>query len=180
MATASWRKTVWRGVRTHRSWLSLGARLVLAGFWIWAGAAKVGDLAGSVSTVKAYRLLPEGVAVIVGAALPMVELALGLTLLLGFAVRMGAAVSAVLQLVFIVGIVRAAAGGLRIDCGCFGGGGELGSTESTRYTIEIVRDIGLLLLATGLAIWPTSRFALDNRQRTGEDRDGLSIKEPHQ
>ncbi len=167
MSPASALTAVWRTVRRHQPWLSLCARVVLAGFWLWAGLSKVNDLAGSVATVKAYRLLPDALADVVGAALPMVEIALGLTLLLGFAVRVGAVTSAVLQLAFIIGISAAAARGLRIDCGCFGGGGDLGSTESTRYTIEIVRDVGLLLLASGLAIWPMSRYSLDDRHHAG-------------
>lgn len=168
MAVTDRMNTAWRAVCRHRLWLSLCARVVLAGFWLWAGLSKVGDPTGSIAAVKAYRLLPDAAASVVGAALPMVEIALGLTLLLGFAVRAGAVVSAVLQLMFIIGIATAAARGLRIDCGCFGGGGELSSTESTRYTAEIGRDIWLLLVAGMLAIWPMSRFGLDYRHQRRE------------
>ncbi len=147
----------------YQPWLFLIARLVLAGFWIWAGASKVSDLEGSVSAVRAFRLLPNAVEPVVGAALPMVEIALGVTLLIGFAVRFGAAVSVVLQVAFLIGIISAAARGLRIDCGCFGGGGDLTAEQSTQYLLEIVRDSTLLLIAALLAIWPVSRFSLDNR-----------------
>jgi uncharacterized membrane protein YphA (DoxX/SURF4 family) len=148
-------------LRRGQPWLSLAARLLLAGFWIWAGASKLGDLDQSVTAVRAYRLLPDPLEPIVGAALPMVEIALGAMLLLGFAVRLGGVVSALLQVTFLIGIVSAAARGLRIDCGCFGGGGELTGAEPTEYTREIARDAGLLLVAAALALWPASRLSLD-------------------
>ncbi len=115
------------------------------------------------AAVRAFRLLPNTIEPVVGAALPMVEIALGVTLLIGFATRFGAAVSAVLQVAFLIGIISAAARGLRIDCGCFGGGGDLTAEQSTQYLREIVRDSALLLIAALLAIWPASRFSLDNR-----------------
>lgn len=137
-------------------------RVVLAGVWAWAAVAKIGDPAAAVRAVRAYRLLPEWLAQGVGYGLPFLELALAVLLLLGLATRLAAVVSAVLFAVFLAGIVSAAARGLRIECGCFGGGGE---TASTSYPLEIVRDAVLLLLAVALAAWPRSRFALDETLR---------------
>jgi uncharacterized membrane protein YphA (DoxX/SURF4 family) len=45
-------------------------RLVLGGVWIVAGLSKVTDLGASVRAVRAYRLLPEVAAQVVGAGLP--------------------------------------------------------------------------------------------------------------
>lgn len=50
--------------------LVLLARLVVGGVWIAAGATKIGDLDASVRAVRAYQLLPELAAQVVGAALP--------------------------------------------------------------------------------------------------------------
>jgi uncharacterized membrane protein YphA (DoxX/SURF4 family) len=143
-------------------WLSLLARVVLAGVWLVAGASKVSDLAASVRAVHAYDLLPYAASKVVGVALPFVELALGLLLLAGFATRLAAGLSTGLQLMFVAGISAAWARGLRIDCGCFGGGGELGAGESPNYFWDLIRDIALLA-ASGYLIWrPRSPFALDN------------------
>jgi uncharacterized membrane protein YphA (DoxX/SURF4 family) len=150
-------------------WLATAARLILGTVWIVAGATKVADLAESVRAVRAYRALPEWVVPVVGAGLPFLEIALGLLLVVGFSVRFGAIVSAALLAVFIAGIVSASVRGLQIDCGCFGGGGELGAGEQTRYGAEIARDVGLLALAGLLAWRPASRFSIDSWISGGMD-----------
>jgi uncharacterized membrane protein YphA (DoxX/SURF4 family) len=137
----------------------LGARLLLGGVWIVAGALKLPDPAASVRAVRAYQLLPEAVVPAVGYGLPVFEVVLGLLLVLGVAVRLGAVLSAVLLVMFLVGVSSAWARGLTIDCGCFGGGGTVAADE-TRYGTEVLRDGGLLLVALALARWPTSRLAL--------------------
>jgi uncharacterized membrane protein YphA (DoxX/SURF4 family) len=146
-----------------RPWLGLAARLVLAGVFLVAGASKVGDLAASGRAVYAYRLLPYDAATIVGAALPFVELVLGVLLLLGLATRIAAAVGSVLLVVFIAGISSVWARGLSIDCGCFGKGGELSEGVSPQYGGEIARDVALLALAVFLLVYPHTRLSLDER-----------------
>jgi uncharacterized membrane protein YphA (DoxX/SURF4 family) len=134
--------------------------MVLGGVFLVAGGLKVIDPQSAVEAVRAYRLLPTSLETLVGWGLPFVEIALGLLLLAGIATRMVAAASAVLLLIFIGAVASAAARGLSIDCGCFGGGGEVAPGQ-TAYGVEIVRDVGLLLLALWLVWQPRSRFALD-------------------
>lgn len=153
-------------------WIRLAARLLLAGVWLVAGGTKVSDLQGSVRAVHAYDLLPYEVSKVVGAALPFVEVAIGLLLAAGFATRIAAAASAALLVAFVGGIAAAWARGLRIDCGCFGGGGELAAGESPTYFWEIARDVALLAVAVYLVWRPESRLAVDNLFAMEEDDDG--------
>ena len=74
---------------------------------------------------------------------------MGRLLLVGSATRAAAAATAILLLVVIVAVVSAAVRGLSIDCGCFGGGGEVAPGQ-TAYGTELVRDVGLVLLALWL------------------------------
>jgi uncharacterized membrane protein YphA (DoxX/SURF4 family) len=142
-------------------WISTAARLGLAAVFLIAGGTKVGDLAASGRAVNAYQLLSFDAAKIVGAVQPFLEIALGLLLLIGLAVRLSAAISAVLLVVFIAAIASAWAHGLQIDCGCFSKGGELGAGQVPTYGWEILRDTGFLVLA-GILLWrPRSRFSLD-------------------
>ena len=50
------------------------------------------------------------------------------------------------MIVFIAAVSSAWARGLSIDCGCFGGGGQVAAGQ-TKYLQEILRDVGLLALA---------------------------------
>src|SRR3546814_19523143 len=71
-----------------------------------------------------------------------------------------ALLSGLLFLVFIIGIASAWQRGLQIDCGCFGGGGQIADATS-KYPLEIARDVGLLA-ASALLVWrPRTRLALD-------------------
>ncbi|MGC1211864.1 MAG: MauE/DoxX family redox-associated membrane protein [Micromonospora sp.] len=144
-----------------RPWLGTAARLGLAAVWLIAGATKVGDLAASGRAVNAYQVMPYELATVIGAALPFVELALGVLLLVGLATRLAAGVSAALLLVFITGIASAWSRGLAIDCGCFGSGGQLAAGQAPSYLPEILRDLGFLALAGFLLIWPRTPVSVD-------------------
>ena len=148
-------------MRTAWPWISTVARFGLAAVFIVAGATKVGDLAASGRAVNAYRLMPYDAAKVVGAAQPFLEIALGLLLLAGLAVRLSAGIGAVLLVIFIVGIVSAWARGLQIDCGCFSKGGELGAGQVPTYGWEILRDLGFLALAGILLVKPRTRWSVD-------------------
>ena len=142
-----------------RPWLALAARLLLGGVLVVAGALKVPDPAAAVRAVRAYQLLPEALVGPVAFGLPALEVVVGLALLAGVLVRASAVAAAVLMVVFLVGVGSAWARGLQIDCGCFGGGGQV-QTGQTAYPAEVARDTALLLVALALARWPHSRFSL--------------------
>ena len=140
--------------------VGLAARLLLGGVLIYAGAVKVGRPLTSERAVQAYEILPMELAGWIGLALPFVEIVLGVLLVLGLFTRPVAIVSTLLMVAFIVGIAQAWARGLTIDCGCFGGGGQVGADE-TRYPQEIARDVGLALTGAWLCWRPRSLASLD-------------------
>jgi uncharacterized membrane protein YphA (DoxX/SURF4 family) len=154
-------------VTSIRPWLGTAARLLLGGVLVVAGALKLPDPAAALRAVRAYRLLPEAVAGPVAFGLPVVEIAVGLALLAGVFVRTAALAAAVLMVVFLVAVGSAWARGLQIDCGCFGGGGQVAAGR-TAYPPEVARDVGLLALALALARWPASRLALGSRSQVEE------------
>jgi protein-disulfide isomerase len=142
------------------SWLSLISRLVGAVVFGWAALSKIGDPAATARAVRAFTLLPESLVGPVAHGLPAVELVLAVLLLAGLATRIVGAVATAALAVFIAAIASAALRGLRIDCGCFGGGGTV---VHTHYLLDLTRD-GLLLLV--LAIVPlatASRRSIDTR-----------------
>jgi uncharacterized membrane protein YphA (DoxX/SURF4 family) len=128
--------------------------LGLAGGWLWAGLAKVLEPDVAVRAVAAYRLLP-GVAVKpVAWGLPFGEVALGVLLMLGIRTRVAALVSMALLTLFIVAVAAAWARGLRIDCGCFGGGGPSVTAGARSYLLEMGRDLVLAAMAAWLIVRP--------------------------
>ncbi len=139
---------------------SLLARFGLAAVWLVSGWAKASDVHQSMEAVDAYRLLPDAMVRAVAIGLPALELVLGFLLILGLGVRWTAIASGVLLVVLIGGVASAWARGLQIDCGCFGGGGEDTSVTWVDYAEEILRDIGFLILAAWLMVWPRSPVAL--------------------
>ena len=144
--------------------IGLLARLGLAAVWLTSGLIKAADPRETLVAVRAYQLLSDGMASAVAAVLPYLEIALGVLLLVGLATRLSAVLSAVVLVVFIAGVISAAARGLSIDCGCFGGGGDVQAGE-TAYTAEILRDLGFLLLAGWLIVRPDTPLSIDRLVR---------------
>jgi uncharacterized membrane protein YphA (DoxX/SURF4 family) len=141
-------------------WLSLAVRLTLAGVALWAGVAKISDPESSVRAVLAYQLITGPAADVVGYGLPAIEIVIGALLLVGLLTRYAAAVNGLLMLAFVVGVSSAWARGLSIDCGCFGGGGQVNPDE-TQYLGVLARDAALTLGSAFLVRWPRSRFSAD-------------------
>lgn len=140
--------------------LGLLARLALGGVLLVAGALKVGNPLGSARAVQAYDVMPFEVARWIGYALPWVEIVIGLLLVVGLFTRVAAALGTLLMIAFVIGIAQAWARGLTIDCGCFGGGGEVGAGE-TRYAQEILRDVALALAGAWLVVRRRTAYSLD-------------------
>ena len=146
--------------RAWMPWFGLLARLVTGVVWFLSGALKVTDPAGSMRAVRAYDLLPEAIVPTVGHLLPMAEILLGVTLILGLLTRASGVLSSLLFIAFIFGISWAWAKGLQIDCGCFGGGG-FDADATDKYPWDIARDVGLLALSAWLIWRPATKFSLD-------------------
>ena len=146
----------------HNRTVGFVLRIVLAGVMLVAGGIKIIEPHGARDAINAYRLLPPSWAPALGYALPLLEIALGLMLLAGVMVRVAAIGTAVLMVLFIIGIASVWARGYSIDCGCFGGGGDVSAAgRAKRYSSEIARDCAFTLMASYLAVWPATRWALE-------------------
>lgn len=158
-------------MKKYLPWLGLLSRLVLGGVLLAAGLLKYQHLDKSQMAVRAYELLPIPFANFMGIILPFLEIAVGVLLIIGAGIRISALVSGVLMVAFIIGISWAWARGLSIDCGCFGGGGQV-EPGTANYLPELLRDGGLALLAIYLFFYPQSKFGLDRHTSNGEQNNG--------
>jgi uncharacterized membrane protein YphA (DoxX/SURF4 family) len=139
-------------------WVGLAVRLIAAGIWLVAGAAKLGDLTAFKQEVGAYDVPPSSLVDVVAYGLPLLEVGLGVYLAIGLLVRPAALLSVALMLLFIGVQAQAWARGLTIECGCFG--------SLSRETVgagSIVRDIVLALPSVLLLLWPARHLSLDQR-----------------
>ncbi|ASY15854.1 DoxX family protein [Candidatus Planktophila sulfonica] len=152
-------------MKKYLPWIGLVARLVLGGTLIVAGYLKFDELDKSQMAVRAYELLPIPLANFMGVFLPFFELAVGILLVLGAATRLSALASGLLMFAFMIGISQAWARGLSIDCGCFGGGGQVDPGEAD-YLTPLLRDTGLTLLAVYLTLFPHTKFGLDEEPKS--------------
>jgi len=152
-----------------RDVIGLLARLGLASIWLISGFLKAVDPRTTVVAVRGYRIFPEPLVVPFASVLPYLEIALGLLLLAGLATRLAAVLSAIVLVAFIAGVISAAARGLSIDCGCFGGGGDVAAGQ-TAYVAEILRDLGFLALAGYLIARPDTPVSVDRwvHRRSGQ------------
>lgn len=156
----------------NQPWTTLIARLVLGGVLLVAGGLKVFKPTESANATAAYKILPTELAHLVGYALPWLEVVIGLLLITGYMVRQAAVVGGLVMIVFIGAIISVWARGMLIDCGCFGGGGELDPSLADQvrrtYFIEIMRDLGLALCALYLYFFPYGKLSIEKYQLTDE------------
>ncbi len=127
-------------------------RIVLGAVFLAAGTAKLIDreefeknlpnLTGRLLS----RMFPAGVT---SFAIPVMEVAVGCTLILGFAQRAAAMMAAVLLLAFSAVLVGALLRGVSASCGCFG---QVGRGKVTGATVA--RNMILFVLAVAVATLP--------------------------
>ena len=157
----------------YQRFFTLISRFMLGGILLAAGGLKAFVPAEAASAVAAYKILPTQIAHIVGYALPWFEMAIGLLLIIGIAVRLSAIISGAIMVVFIAAIISVWARGILIDCGCFGGGGAIDPSKAAEvhrtYAIEIARDLGLALLALYLYFFPYGLLSIDKSQPANEE-----------
>jgi len=159
-------------------WITFVARVILGAAIMVAGLLKIGNLVTviiqnmsqqgvptvpqSVQDVKNYQLgLPTWITNTVGYAIPIVEVLLGLAILVGLWTRWTAALGGLMMLAYIIVISSAWARGLTISCGCYGPGHQLGEGQKPMYWLDILRDIGLLVCAVWIVLFPRSPLSVD-------------------
>jgi len=160
-------------------WITLAARVILGAAIAVSGFLKIGNLVTviiqnmggqgihtapqSVKDVNNYQLdfMPGWMQSTIGYAMPIVEILLGLAILVGLWTRWTAALGGLMMLVYIVAISSAWARGLRISCGCFGPSHGLADGVMPMYWLDILRDIGLLICAVWIFLFPKSPFSVD-------------------
>jgi len=161
-------------------YLTLVSRAVLGLVFFLAGLTKLGVPAAFTASINSYEMpLPGFLVQAMVWALPPIEIALGIMLLLGLFTRFAAAVAGGLMVVFLIALTQGLARGLTPDCGCFAGAsasqvgtavvhmlGPVGTFLTTEQSgwAAVIRDLVFLLMAVHLFFVPTV-FSLDGLRR---------------
>lgn len=146
--------------RDWMSWVGLLCRLILGGVFLAAGIPKAMNIAETQQATRAYQILPYELAGAWGMVMPFVEIVVGVLLILGLMTRLAAVVGTLLMIAFIIGIISVWVRGIKIDCGCFGGGGAV---KDPKYALKLLRDSPLAVAGLWLVARPFSKFSLDER-----------------
>src|SRR4051812_31001178 len=140
----------------------LAIRILLAAVFATASVGKFLDLEGSRTAVRDFGV-PTGLARVVGVALPIVEMAAAILLVLHPTVIVGAALTLVLLLGFIGGIANALRHGVAPNCHCFGQIHSEPAGPSTLIRNGILAALSLFVLIAGpgpaLDTWIRDRSA---------------------
>ena len=127
-------------------WFLLAGRLILGAVFVYAAYTKLSQpwMLFAMS-INSYQMVSESSTKVLAQTLPWFELALGLVLLTGLALRWSAAAASALLIFFFGVMLRAYMKNLEIFCGCFGVGDKLGPRT-------LVRDGSLAAVALAVAV----------------------------
>ena len=160
--------------KKYQPFITLLFRLLLGGVLLVAGGLKAFKPSESAGAVAAYKILPTDIAHLIGYALPWLEVALGILLIIGLTTRLAAIAGTAVMIIFIAAIISVWARGILIDCGCFGGGGEIDPSKAAEarqaYLIEILRDLGLALSGIYLYFFPYGRLSIEKPLQNIEEQ----------
>ena len=139
-------------------------RLLIGGIFVYAGYAKLTypnhnlwpwfmlkfSVAANLSTfafqVESYKVLGAEASSFVAHTLPYAEIVLGLLLLIGWQLRIWAAMVSAILVGFLVVVTRAYLLHMDINCGCFG-------VPEPLTGMTVLRDSALVLLAVVMTVF---------------------------
>lgn len=133
--------------------LEVAARVVVGGVFVYAGAMKLCDVDAFRELLSRYGMVPDFALGFVAVTLPAFECVVGTLLVFSRWVRISAAATSAMLVVFIVALAQAGVRGLDVSCGCFGGS----SFASGGVWEAVVRDIVLLVPSMCLVVRGRSR-----------------------
>jgi uncharacterized membrane protein YphA (DoxX/SURF4 family) len=144
-------------------YLSLGIRLFVGGYFVYAGIPKIIEPLAFATSIGNYGLLPNAMINAIALVLPWLELLCAIGLMIGWRIKLNAALCAAMLAVFTTAVAYAVIMGLKIDCGCFGSAG--GDEVSW---IKVGKNMLMLLGLVVVYHYPTSPLAFDGRSKGAE------------
>ncbi len=126
--------------------LTLFARFILGGVFVYASFDKILHPAAFAEAVYNYQILPDGFINLTAIVLPCLELVMGIFLIINFWMSGTVVMSNLLLMTFIGALLFNMARGLNINCGCF----STTAVESSMNILTVLRDTSFLAIAVYL------------------------------
>lgn len=135
----------WNNTLNRNRILSLAARLILGGVFVYASFDKILHPASFAEAVHRYQILPDGLINLTAIVMPWLELVVGGFLIFGFWLPGTVLMSNLLLMTFMGALLFNMARGLDISCGCFST-----ADENTMNLWTVLRDVSFLVPAVYL------------------------------
>ena len=148
-------------------WLTILARLAIAGVFVAAAIPKMIDPAGFAEDIANYHMLPAQMVGYVAIGVPVLEMVVALALVAGVESKGAALVAGGMLIVFTAGMGQAMARGIDVSCGCFGA-----STTTEIGWGPIARNGALLLACAFVLLAPEARWRSVAPKPAQARRDG--------
>jgi uncharacterized membrane protein YphA (DoxX/SURF4 family) len=123
--------------------LTLSARFILGGVFVYASFDKILHPAAFAEAVYNYQILPDELINLTAIFLPCLELVLGIFLIISFWMLGTVLMCNLLLTTFIAALLFNMARGLNINCGCF----STTAVESSMNVLTVLRDTSFLAMA---------------------------------
>lgn len=123
--------------------LTLSARFILGGVFVYASFDKILHPAAFAEAVYNYQILPDKFINLTAIVLPSLELVLGICLIINFWMLGTVVMSNLLLITFIGALLFNMARGLNINCGCF----STTAVESSMNVLTVLRDTSFLAIS---------------------------------
>lgn len=145
-------------------------RMVLGIVFVWASLYKIAEPREFAMSIALYDMLPLSLVNLLAITLPVVELATGVTLILGLWTRASALVVNAMLLMFIgaIGYVVFVRGKAEFGCGCFSPAAEEAGKELATDTLW--RDVAYLLVGVYVMIFDDGAVGIDGLRRRRQAR----------
>jgi len=137
-------------------YLTLSARLLIGGLFIYASVHKIFDPLDFASSIRNYNLLPASWSNMMALILPWIELGAGAFLVIGVETKPSALITTVMLGIFLVALIYVYHIGLDIDCGCFG---SSASSPGRVSLYHLVRDTLLFLVSLFILVSDRGDFS---------------------
>jgi uncharacterized membrane protein YphA (DoxX/SURF4 family) len=126
--------------------LTLSARFILGGVFVYASFDKILHPAAFAEAVYNYQILPDELINLTAIVLPCLELVLGIFLIINVWIPGTVVMCNLLLITFIGALLFNMARGLNINCGCF----STTAVESSMNVLTVLRDTSFLAMAVYL------------------------------